>query len=96
MPESRRRTGNSTSFKKGQSGNPGGRPKRTQEQKDALEMIKALAPEAVERLKEIITDPSIRPDTRLKAIEIVLERTYGKAFACEIVKDDPVTVIIDV
>lgn len=96
MPENRRRTGNSTSFKPGQTGNPGGRPKRTQEQKDALEMIKALAPEAVERLKEIITDPSIRPDTRLKAIEIVLERTYGKAFACEIVKDDPVTVIIDV
>ena len=83
MPESRRRTGNSTSFKKGQSGNPGGRPKKTQAERDALEMIKSLAPQAVERLRAIIEDDRIKPEVQLKAIDIILTRTYGNAYAME-------------
>ena len=50
----------------------------------------------MERLAEIIRDPQIRPDTRLKAIEIVLERTYGKGYAFELAQDEPIKVIIDV
>lgn len=83
-------------FEKGKSGNPRGRPKQTQEQKDALAMIRDLAPEAVERLREIIRDNNVRVEARLKAIEIILERTYGRAYANEVSNSEPVKVIIDV
>lgn len=83
-------------FEKGKSGNPRGRPKQTQEQKDALAMIRDLAPEAAERLREIIRDNNIRVEARLKAIEIILERTYGRAYANEVSNAEPVRVIIDV
>ena len=73
-------------FQKGQSGNPKGRPKQTQEQKDALSMIKALAPEAAEKLREIMQSPDVRTADQLRAIEIILDRTYGKAYATEAVE----------
>lgn len=87
---------NGNGFKPGQSGNPKGRPKQTQEQKDALAMIKALAPEAAERLREIIRNPDIKVETQLKAIEIVFDRTYGKGYATEGTTSEPVRIVIDV
>lgn len=78
MPANRARTGNKTSFKPGQSGNPKGRPRQTQEQKDALAMIRDMAPEAAERLHEIIQDRGVSTKDLLKAIEIVFDRAFGK------------------
>ena len=71
----------STAFKPGQSGNPKGRPKQTQEQKDALAQIRALAPEAAMRLQQIVNDPESKSDVLLRAIDIILDRAYGKAAA---------------
>ncbi len=45
MPQNRTKTG---TFAPGTSGNPGGRPKRTDAQKAAQEAIQALAEEAAE------------------------------------------------
>jgi hypothetical protein len=78
----RKRTGNNgNGFKKGQSGNPGGRPKLTEEEKDVLEQIKTLAPSAVSVLESMISDDGIAPAYRIKAAEIVLDRVVCKAEA---------------
>lgn len=45
---------NSGSFKKGQSGNPGGRKKKTPELIEVENLCKQASPRAVERLKEWI------------------------------------------
>ena len=68
-------------FKPGQSGNPSGRPKKTKEQKDALQMIRDLAPDAANVLRGILYDENTKTTDKLKAIEIILDRTYGKACA---------------
>lgn len=81
MPANRRKTGNKTSFKPGQSGNPSGRPKRTEAEKDALEQIRKLAPDVPELLKSIMQDKKASPAYRLKAAEMILDRAYGKADA---------------
>ena len=60
-------------------GNPKGRPKQTQEQKDALEMLRKLAPQAVKTLADVLQDKRSRGADRLKAAELIIERTYGKA-----------------
>ena len=77
-PENRQRTGNSTSFKPGRSGNPGGRPRRTQEERDALAKIRELAPRAAEVLEEMLDNDATPAPTRIKAVELILDRTYGK------------------
>jgi hypothetical protein len=74
-------------FQKGQSGNPSGRPNQTQEQKDALAMIKDMAPLAVEWLHNILMDARTKPETRLRAIEMVLDRAYGKPIMQEASSD---------
>lgn len=69
------------SFKPGQSGNPGGRPKKTQEQKDALQAIRDLAPDAVKVLKDMLYGEGVPPAQRLRAAELIFDRAYGKAEA---------------
>lgn len=79
QPQNRQKTGNKTSFKPGQSGNPAGRPRKTPEQKDALAAIRDLAPNAASVLQEIMSDPSAPAAARIRAAVEILDRTYGKA-----------------
>ncbi len=65
-------------FAPGVSGNPRGRPKQTAEQKDALETIKGLTHKAARLLDDVLTDNSAPLSMRIRAAEIVLDRTYGK------------------
>lgn len=75
MPQNRTKTGR---FKPGSSGNPGGRPKRTPEQRDALEAVKSLAPDAVETMERLLKAKDTPPALKVRIAEIVLDRTYGK------------------
>jgi tyrosyl-tRNA synthetase len=68
----------STSFKPGQSGNPGGRPKLTQDELDALTMAKQFAPDAIRALHEIATSKTASDKARVTAAEAIINRVYGK------------------
>ncbi len=64
---------NLKSWKPGQSGNPGGRPKVAPE---VREMAKQKSKEAFERICQIIADDDSR--VALAACNVVLERAYGR------------------
>ena len=65
-------------FLPGQSGNPSGHPKRTWEQQEALEEIRKLAPTAAGKIAAMLEDDDVPAAVKVRLIEIILERTYGK------------------
>ena len=87
---------NGNGFKPGQSGNPSGRPKKTQEQKDALEAIRGLAPNAANVLKAIMEDATAPAAARIRAAVEVLDRTYGKPDATVKLEDPRNDVLADI
>jgi thioredoxin reductase len=66
---------NNMAFKKGQSGNPGGRPKVVAEVK---ELARKPTGKAIETLVSIMTNPKAAPAARVSAANALLDRGYGK------------------
>src|SRR5215510_15973519 len=62
-------------FQKGQSGNPGGRPKVVAEVK---ELAREHTPEAIRTLVSIMNNPKLAPAARVSAANSLLDRGYGK------------------
>jgi len=81
MPKGGRR---STSWKRGQSGNRSGRPKRpaTVEAHKIIADVKAaareLTPQALGTLQEIIEDKRAPPAARVTAATAILDRGWGR------------------
>ena len=76
-----RKTGETTKrqrFQKGTSGNPRGRPKLSEAEKDVLAEIKSLAADVPEKLRALLNGKKTPAAVKLKAIELILDRTYGK------------------
>jgi hypothetical protein len=62
-------------FKKGQSGNPGGRPKVVAE---VRELAREHTADAIQTLVSIMTNPKSAPAARVSAANALLDRGYGK------------------
>ena len=62
-------------FQKGQSGNPGGRPKVVAE---VRELARKHTSKAVETLVSIMTNTKAEPAARVSAANSLLDRGYGK------------------
>ena len=65
-------------FLPGSSGNPSGRQKQTWEEREALEEVKKLAPGVAGRMTALLDDENTPANVKVRIMEIILERTYGK------------------
>ena len=72
-------------WKPGQSGNPGGRPAS---EREVTEAARKLMIEGVQMLGEIMRDRKAQAVARVRAVEILAERGYGKAPQKVIVETD--------
>ncbi len=65
-------------FLPGSSGNPSGKRKPTWEEREALEEIKKLAPGVADRMKKLLDNDKTPANVKVRILEVILERTFGK------------------
>ena len=75
-------------FLPGSSGNPSGKRKPTWEEREALEEIKKLAPGVADRMKKLLDSDKTPANVKVRIMEIILERTYGRPEAAIKLKAD--------
>lgn len=80
VPANRKKTGANrpTAFKPGQSGNPSGRPKKTEEQRTLEAMCRERTTEALATVLAIMGEGE-NERNKLSAAQFVIERGWGKA-----------------
>jgi len=78
MAENSRRTGKGKPFEKGKSGNPGGRPAKTEAERTLEQMCRDKTPEALAVILEIMAEGESHK-VQLSAAQYVIDRGWGKA-----------------
>lgn len=63
-------------FLKGTSGNSSGRPSMPT---DVKQRLISLLPKAIDTIQSMIEDEKVKPEVRIKAAEMIVERNLGKA-----------------
>lgn len=80
LPENRQKTGKggrrSTSFRPGQSGNPGGRPKKDERLRKIEDMARDHSEEAIAALLDVAKNGSTET-ARVAAAQAILDRGWG-------------------
>lgn len=71
----KKRAATSGSFKPGRSGNPGGRPKLTAEEREVRELARAKGPRCIERLDKLADGTGM---VAVAANNSILDRALGK------------------
>ena len=82
-------------FVKGKSGNPGGRPKKTEQEFDLISACRQKAPDALAVIENIMVNGESER-VRLSAAIAIIERAYGSVAAINPAADDPVPSRVDV
>ena len=59
-------------------GHKGARGPLTGEQREALEEIRKLAPKVAEKMAEMLDDETVPAAAKIRIMETILDRTYGK------------------
>ncbi len=94
--ENRQKTGRRkapiTAFKPGQSGNPGGRPKRTQQEWDLMAACESMTPEALKTIVHLMHHAD-KDSVRLQAATFIIERRYGKSVEHKEIRSNPLSAI---
>jgi hypothetical protein len=73
-----RRRGPGKPFEPGRSGNPSGRPKRSQEELDLIDACKGKTPASLGVIEHIMLNGE-NERNRLSAAQYIIDRAYGKA-----------------
>lgn len=68
-------------WKKGVSGNPAGRPKQSEEEKELMENIRSLGPKTYAAMVKILDGERVQAMAKVKLIEIILAYILGKPSA---------------
>ena len=77
MAENSKKQPRGKPFAKGQTGNPGGRPKKTPEEVSLIEACKAKTPSALRVIENLMLTAS-SDSVRLSAALAIIERAWGK------------------
>lgn len=78
MPANRLKQANAGSFSTGKSGNPSGRPKKTEAEQTLEQMCREKTPEALAVILEIMGEGESHK-VKLSAAQYVIDRGWGKA-----------------